>query len=236
MSEQLEEILTELEDQETPSGGLVAKAFSALGDLVKSMKGKNKMDDDEELSEEELAALAAEAGDEEDKDKKKEGDENEEDDETLARSFYDRALQSEPLSGVVDGVAIVRELLKSFSDHIYDTVKPLVQEVKALRKSNAVLCKSFQKQEELNKSVSGFFENIGQHQSQRVAPYTLLQKSGANGNGAPDANTIINKSIAAVQKGQLSARDARRLEIAATSNLWNAEMQSLYAQVEAGTA
>jgi len=234
MSEQLEEILTELEDQETPSGGLVAKAFSALGDLVKSMKGKKKMDDDEELSEEELAALAAEAGDEEDKDK--EGDENEEDDETLARSFYDRALQSEPLSGVVDGVAIVRELLKSFSDHIDDTVKPLVQEVKALRKSNAVLCKSFQKQEELNKSVSGFFENIGQHQSQRVAPYTLLQKGGANGNGAPDANTIINKSMAAVQKGQLSARDARRLEIAATSNLWNAEMQSLYAQVEAGTA
>jgi len=225
MSEQLEEILTELEDQETPSSGLVAKAFSALGDLVKSMKGKDKMDDDEELSEEELAALAAEAG-----------DENEEDDETLARSFYDRALQSESLSGVVDGVAIVRELLKSFSDHIYDTVKPLVQEVKALRKSNAVLCKSFQKQEELNKSVSGFFENIGQHQSQRVAPYTLLQKGGANGNGAPDANTIINKSMAAVQKGQLSARDARRLEIAATSNLWNAEMQSLYAQVEAGTA
>ena len=234
MSEQLEEILTELEDQETPSGGLVAKAFSALGDLVKSMKGKDKMDDDEELSEEELAALAAEAGDEENKDE--EGDENEEDDETLARSFYDRALQSEPLSGVVDGVAIVRELLKSFSDHIYDTVKPLVQEVKALRKSNAVLCKSFQKQEELNKSVSGFFENIGQHQSQRVAPYTLLQKSGANGNGVPDVNTIINKSIAAVQKGQLSARDARRLEIAATSNLWNAEMKSLYAQVEAGIA
>ena len=183
-------------------------------------EGEDEEDEDEdEEPEVDNEGLDEEYGDDQDEDEDVDVDEGKK-----KKSFYDHAADDETLAEVMDGEQIIKSMFEAFSKaldaHAERTDRRLVRLEKSLTKRHGEIRKALG-------TVQDDIDQVGGRPAGGIRPYSIV-KALIGGDQERSPETVLAKSLDAVQKKHITGQEARVLELSLQRDEWDNRCETIW--------